>query len=208
MTQTEQDPYFGEAEDDIDALVAQIEDEDAQRLNDTETPASVIPLDKPHPIFIPKPKTDAVEESLLLAVRSFEEELEHFDGVMDKTTAVRNVVISKLATAVDGIVSLDMSDSDNVNNTLSVMNVTLKALADQEASATKRIGAKRAYENQRRGSAASAAIVDMFRNIAQDRTQLESLDLSKETRVLEAEFEEHDAPIMTTELSDDPQDVV
>lgn len=202
--ENEQDPYFDDEDDDIDALVSEIEESDANR----PEASGIIALDKPHPIFIPKPKTDTVEESLLLAVRSFEEELEHFDDVMNKTTAVRNVVISKLATAVDGIVSLDMSDSENVNNTLSVMNVTLKALSDQEASATKRIGAKRAYENQRRGSAASAAIVDMFKSIAQDRSQLETLDLSKEENILEAEFKEHDAPIMTTELSEDPQDVI
>lgn len=202
--ENEQDPYFGDEDDDIDALVSEIEESDANR----PEASGIIALDKPHSIFIPKPKTDAVEESLLLAVRSFEEELEHFDDVMNKTTEVRNVVISKLATAVDGIVSLDMSDSENVNNTLSVMNVTLKALADQEASATKRIGAKRAYENQRRGSAASAAIVDMFKSIAQDRAQLETIDLTKEENILEAEFKEHDAPIMTTELSEDPQDVI
>lgn len=152
---------------------------------------------------------DRVAQSVGRTIRTFEDELMHFDGVTDKTSSVRDEMIDKIAHVVRSIDSINLGSPDDVNSKLSIFNVAGKLLADQEASAVRRVATKRAYENQRTSDAMAAANIETLKRMREDRSLLASVGSNVETSegFIDAELIEAGDEVLDTELREDWQDV-
>lgn len=215
-----------EENDIVDAEIQELEDEaldtsdehDLEDLEDRIIQADVdnsTQISEAQPVVPPgtvifKPQAaaqSAIDSVIEGSIRSFEQELAGFDRAVDKTSQIRADILDKLHQTVQGITSIDLNDGDDVNNKLSVINVTLKAAADMEASHVRRIATKRAYENQRSDDAMSRSIVDIFKQLAEERSGQGIPSDEEEAKLIDARFEEDNQPIMDTELRTDPDDI-
>ena len=152
---------------------------------------------------------DRVAQSMGAAIRTFEAELEHFDGVTTKTFNVRDEMIDKIAHVVRSIETIDLGSPDDVNSKLSIINVAGKLLADQEASAVRRVATKRAYENQRTSDAMAAANIETLKRMREDKSILAAVGSNVESSasLIDADLEEAGDVVLDTELREDWEDV-
>lgn len=145
-------------------------------------------------------------------IRSLNQELESFDTTLDRTVAVRTTVITKLEAAVQGIEAINTTDPDAAIASLNILNTTLKALSDQEASAVRRVTAKLKYQENARNDATSENVGKLIRALCQSRdgggdVPMPFMDLDAIAAAMARSLTETGDQIAETELRMDPDDL-
>lgn len=106
-----------------------------------------------------------------LVIRSLDEEMVHFDTVVDSTVHTKDLVAASTTKVFENIDLNDvrLSDPKSVDAYAKLAAIALKAQESKEATAKSRIAAKLKLNDSRRSDGASEIVAQMFKQM-QDGT--------------------------------------
>lgn len=153
----------------------------------------------------------AVKEYL---IRSLEQELENFDTVVDTTEARRADLTNRVTDLAKQALTLtpeDLRDPKVVTAAMSILSTSMKALNDQEATATRRINAKIKQADQQRADATSDLVVDMLRRMGNGQLIEPPKDTELNYTTIEGTIDsimlDNSMEVLDAELRENPNDL-